>query len=96
MTREETFRSKMDAIDLTEEFEAIAKAEGTTIAEVLSESHEPHVSRARSAMWHVLRERFGWSYPAIGKLFHRDHSTIMQGLRGRYRRPTFDPGGRIP
>lgn len=34
---------------------------------------------ARFAMYKALRER-GWSYPRIGKLFGKDHSTIMYGV----------------
>ena len=34
---------------------------------------------ARFAMYKALRER-GWSYPRIGKLFGKDHSTIIHGV----------------
>lgn len=35
---------------------------------------------ARFAMYKALRER-GWSYPRIGKLFDKDHSTIIHGVK---------------
>ena len=35
---------------------------------------------ARFAMYKALRER-RWSYPRIGKLFEKDHSTIIHGVK---------------
>jgi hypothetical protein len=35
---------------------------------------------ARFAMYKALRER-AWSYPRIGRLFEKDHSTIIHGVK---------------
>ena len=35
---------------------------------------------ARFAMYKALRER-NWSYPRIGRLFDKDHSTIIHGVK---------------
>ena len=35
---------------------------------------------ARFAMYKALRER-NWSYPRIGRLFGKDHSTIIHGVK---------------
>lgn len=35
---------------------------------------------ARFAVWKALKDR-GWSYVRIGRMFDRDHSTILHGVR---------------
>lgn len=37
------------------------------------------ITRARYALFLALRQR-GWSYPRIGRLFKRDHSTVIYGI----------------
>jgi chromosomal replication initiation ATPase DnaA len=38
------------------------------------------IAAARVDVWRHLRAA-GWSYPAIGRAFGRDHSTILQVLK---------------
>lgn len=42
-----------------------------------------------AAIW-VVREHFGLSLPQIGKLFHRDHTTILEACRRAERRRKAD------
>ena len=49
------------------------------VDQVLSRDRRAATALARHHIWHELRER-GWSYPQIGELFRRDHSTVMQGV----------------
>lgn len=49
---------------------------GVSVSEVLSESREPLVVRARQAGMWLLRAR-GVSFTAIGRVFNRDHTTVM-------------------
>ena len=61
---------------------AIATRYNVTISEMVGPSHMRGPSTARHAMWTALRDgnpRY-WSYPLIGKLFRRDHTTIMTGV----------------
>jgi chromosomal replication initiation ATPase DnaA len=39
------------------------------------------IMRARHLLWAVLREVHGLSYPELGKIFLRDHTTIMAGVK---------------
>lgn len=61
---------------------AFAALHGVTAADIRGRGRQAHIARARHAVWRELR-RLGWSYPAIGAAFQRDHSTVMQVLRGR-------------
>jgi chromosomal replication initiation ATPase DnaA len=40
------------------------------------------VYAVRRATWWLLREVVGLSYPQIGRLLKRDHSTVIYGCRG--------------
>ncbi|WP_437309942.1 helix-turn-helix domain-containing protein [Sorangium sp. So ce388] len=51
------------------------------IEEVFSRSRRAHIARARHRLWLWLHVEKGWSYPAIGDRFDRDHTTIMSGVR---------------
>ena len=58
----------------------LAAREGATADEVLGPSRLAHVVRARHAAMRLVRDRLVWSYPAIGRLFGRDHSSVMRAL----------------
>lgn len=57
---------------------------GVTVYQVLSERRTQAIVLARHAACHMLRERFGMSYPEIGAVLNRDHSTVMNSI-ARYR-----------
>lgn len=72
--------AKRDLLGLVED---LAKRHGALVDEVLACNREPRVCRARQAAWYALRHHgeVEWSYPAIGRLFDRDHTTVMAGVR---------------
>jgi chromosomal replication initiation ATPase DnaA len=47
-----------------------------------SKSRKPEFVQARIFAWRMLRYKFGWSTPQIGRAFHRDHSTIVKLTSG--------------
>lgn len=63
------------AIDLA------AMAWGVNPEEVLSVSRLQSVADARAlAMW-LIRRTLGYSYPELGRIFGRDHSTCITAVR---------------
>ena len=60
-----------------EALERIASEHGVTPVEVLGRDRSRSVARARAHFVHVLRSSSSLSYPEIGKLIGRDHSTAM-------------------
>lgn len=59
----------------------IAAKHGVTVAAIYGPSGERRrVVPARQETYAVLRER-GWSYPKIGALLARDHTTVIYGVR---------------
>jgi chromosomal replication initiation ATPase DnaA len=63
----------------------IATAHHITLLELVGHERSTHIVAARVEFWAKLRE-MGWSYPRIGDLVDRDHTSIMKTLRshGRY------------
>lgn len=49
------------------------------------------VSRARQVGYYILRHHGGYSFPAIGDEFGRDHSTVIFGVESIEKRLTNDP-----
>lgn len=54
-------------------------------------SNDRRVAEARFMAMYLVRDLLGLSYPAIGKLFDRDHTTIVHGVQ-RVRKWLLDRG----
>lgn len=59
--------------------EEVAIEFGYTVDELVGPSKARAVSTARSVAMYAVRKRTDLSFPAIGELFNRDHSTIVTG-----------------
>lgn len=68
----------------------IAAEHNVTIDELLSDRRMRHFCAARAELWRTLYDR-GWSYPAIGSLFNRDHTSIIAALRKDAERRSLPP-----
>lgn len=76
---------------LLEDMWNIARYHGVTLEEALSKTKGPGLASfaaARGEMYLFVRERFRWSYPYIGKVFHRDHANVMVTLKRVARKTT--------
>lgn len=59
----------------------VAETHGVAVADILGRSRSAPFVAARHAVWARLRVNHGWSWPAIGREFDRDHTTVMYGVR---------------
>ncbi len=57
----------------------IARYYGVTWEEITGRSRKRHFTKPRCAIAVMLRGK-GWSYPRIGALLHRDHTTVMHSI----------------
>lgn len=62
-------------------FVAAADVCYVTVARVLSSSRDLSVARARHVVAYLLRVDCGMSYPQIGTVLGRDHTTAMHAVR---------------
>ena len=61
---------------------AIADANLLTVDDLLGRSRAKHICAARKAAMRAVRERFPRdSVPMLGRLFDRDHTTILHALK---------------
>lgn len=51
------------------------------IEDVFGARRHAHVVRVRHRIWLWLHEERRWSYPSIGALFDRDHTSVMHGAK---------------
>lgn len=51
---------------------------------ILGESRVLRIARARQMVMFLAREHTDFSYPRIANALHRDHSTVMHGVRAIY------------
>ena len=67
--------------DLLELLDRVCQARGVTREEVCGRCRTKNVARARHELWWELRRHPGMSYGEIARLFDRNHSTVMTGVR---------------
>lgn len=75
-----SFAARLRALGVMKAAKQITKKHGTNLREVYARDRRPHVVKARYAILWVIRRKFGWSYPSLGKLINRDHSSVMNGM----------------
>lgn len=39
------------------------------------------IAKARQMAMYLVRQRLGWSYPRIGRVFKRDHTVVIHACR---------------
>ena len=54
---------------------------GLTVEDILGDGTKRRFAWPRQEAMYLLRTKFELSYPRIGKIFGRDHSTVMSGCR---------------
>lgn len=54
---------------------------GITLTDMLGPCRAKRFAVPRQEAMAEVRKRLGWSYPRIGKLFGKDHSTILWACR---------------
>ena len=60
---------------------AISEAAGITITNIRGKQRHSECVLARMAVWYIAYEYCNYSYKAISRIYDRDHSTIMHGVK---------------
>jgi len=60
----------------------VAKETGISVADILGPRRLAPVAAARRIAMQRIRNELGYSYPQIGRMFDRDHSTCIWACRG--------------
>jgi len=76
---ERAFRARAGAGPVLTIVEAVASETALTTACILGPRRTNDIALARQIAMHVARKRLRWSYPRIGHVIGRDHSTVQHG-----------------
>lgn len=60
---------------------AAAKASGLAVSDILSISRSRSCVATRAAVAYLARERTGASYPELGRMLRRHHTTVLNAHR---------------
>jgi chromosomal replication initiation ATPase DnaA len=74
------------ARDLLEFVDDVCRRRGVTRKELCDRGRTRAVAQARQELWWQLRQHRHYSLGEIGRLFGRDHSTVLQGIDAHRRR----------
>ena len=80
-----TILEALTSRDLLELLDAVCRARGVTREELCGRGRTKNVALARQELWWHLRRHPGMSYDEIGRLFDRNRTTIMGGVRAYLR-----------
>ncbi len=94
----------LNARDLLGYVDAICRLRNVTREEICGRGRTKAISAARHELWWHLRHHpsFKFSYDELGRLFDRNHSTVLQGVRAHQRGirgrlpPPLEPVAKIP
>lgn len=66
---------------------AVAIKHGLTLSEIMGKDRRHHVAHARQEAFWVLKQTYPeMSLPAIGRMFGKDHTTVLHGIRQHEKR----------
>ena len=73
-------------IKVTATLEAVARWFDVSVKAILGNSRLTSIARARHVAMYLLYKHTQMSYPEVGKLFDRDHTSVLHAVRrvGRY------------
>ena len=71
-----------EPVDVTIEkiLDKVSKKFGVTIEEIKGKKRTKEISRARHVTFYLIRSITDQSFPAIGRLFNKDHTTVLSAI----------------
>jgi chromosomal replication initiation ATPase DnaA len=82
----EAWEAKLQDLGIHDDFTAVCGQRGVSLREVYSDARMKPISDARGRLMLYCRSILKWSFPYIGCMFKRDHTSVMysvQKLQGR-------------
>lgn len=60
---------------------SVAEDTGVSVSEILGSQRYAHIVKARWLAIHEVHKSTGWGSQRLGRLFNRDHATILYALK---------------
>lgn len=80
MTFEESMLARFDTARIAILLARVYEKFGVTLDELRSGDRHKNIAHARLVAYWLLRQR-GLSFPEIGRVLNRDHTSVMYGVR---------------
>lgn len=74
------FVAHLRRVRFYETFQTMCGVRGVLLQDVFERGRSANVVKVRHEFWTFLRH-MGWSFPKIGDLFDRDHTTVLVAVR---------------
>lgn len=88
------FVSRLKEMGIYDEVALLIRSRGVLVEDLIGRGRTKIVTTARHEIMYWIRNKLKWSYPEIGKLFGRDHTTVLLACRKvRLENPSF--GGAV-
>lgn len=81
-----TIHEKQGEVTPIERVHDFARSKGIPFKVLMSRRRDQHTAHARQDCMAMLNRNTQLSMPAIGRLFGRDHTTVLHGIRASKRR----------
>lgn len=89
------FTRRLKEMGIYDDVVRLIRPRAVSIEELISRNRYKNVAIARHEIMYWIRTKLKWSFPEIGKLFERDHTTVLLACRKvQQENPTF--GNVIP
>ncbi len=75
------FVRRLKEMGIYDEVVRLIRPRGIHVEELISQNRHKQVSAARHEIMYWIRTNLKWSYPEIGKLFERHHTTVISACR---------------
>lgn len=75
------FLRRLEEMGIRQEVALLIRPRGVSLEDLISRNRHKNVSAARHEIMYWIRNKMKWSYPEIGKLFERDHTTVIAACR---------------
>lgn len=75
------FVGRLKTMGIYDDVARLIRPRGVSVEDLVSRNRHKNVSAARHEIMYWIRKTLNWSYPEIGKLFERDHTSIMAACR---------------
>jgi len=76
-----TLGSNKKNLTADEVIKSVMDTTGIGRVDLLGTSRSKHIVKARHLAMALIRKHCGMSYPQIGRIFNRDHTTILYAVR---------------
>lgn len=84
------FLCRLKEMGIYDEVVRLIRPRGVLVEELVGRGRTKNVSAARHEIMYWIRTKMKWSFPEIGKLFGRDHTTVLLACRKVYlKNPSF-------